>query len=91
MKKRRKSIMVLGVGPVLLMTVLFVVLCVFLTIAYFGPRERDHGVAVCSLFFGVSSGIAAILLLAAFFRHRREDAEREEAWAKMEERERRKK
>lgn len=90
MKKRRKSIMVLGAGPVLTMSALFVILCAFLVTAFFSLRTRDPALAAASLFFALASGVSAFLLLAAYFRHRRDDARREKAWAEMEEKEQRK-
>lgn len=85
MKKKRKSIMVLGKGPVLFMTFLFTVLFVCLLIASVTLRQRDPGTAIAALFFSIASLAAALLLVAAYFRHRKEDAEREAAWAEMEE------
>ena len=84
MKKKRKAIMVLGTGPVLFMTVVFSILFVLLLCAYGMLRQRDPGTAAAALFFGIAAGIAALLLLAAYFRHKREDAEREAAWAELE-------
>ena len=78
--------MVLGAGPVLTMTVLFFLLCAVLCACFLLMRRRDLGTAAVCLLFGVASGAAGILLLAAYFRHRKEDREREDAWRAMEER-----
>ena len=87
MKKKRKSIMVLGTGPVLFMTVVFIILFICLLTAYAMLRNRDPGTAAAALFFGIAAGVAAILLMAAYFRHKREDAEREARWAELDKKE----
>ncbi len=84
MKKKRKSIVVLGTGPVLFMTVLFSLLFACLLAAFLMLRLRDTGTAVTALFFSIASGLAAIFLLAAYFQHRKDDAEREAAWDELE-------
>ena len=84
MKKKRKSIMVLGKGPVLFMTVLFALLCVCLFAAFILLRQRDSGTAFTALFFAVAAFLAAVFLLAAYFSHRKDDAEREAAWEELE-------
>ncbi len=84
MKKKRKSIMVLGKGPVLFMTVLFLFLFVCLLAAFLMLRQRDTGTAVTALFFSIASVLAAVFLLAAYFQHRKDDAEREAAWDELE-------
>lgn len=76
--------MVLGTGPVLTMTVLFLVLLVCLGGAFFMLLERDPGTAATCLFFALASGTAAVFLMIAYFRHRKEDAQREERWAQLE-------
>ena len=80
MKKKRRSIMVLGTGPVLFMSVLFTLLFVCLLIAFFLMRQRDAGTALTALIFGVSSFLAAVSLLAAYFTHKKDDDAREAAW-----------
>ncbi len=84
MKKKRKSIVVLGTGPVLFMTVLFSLLFICLLAAFLMLRLRDTGTAFTALFFSIASGLAAIFLLAAYFQHRKDDAEREAAWDELE-------
>ncbi len=86
MKKKRKSIMVLGTGPVLTMTVLFFLLCAVLCACFLMMRRRDPGTAAACLLFGVASGTAGVALLGAYFRHRKEDQEREKAWEALEKR-----
>ena len=86
LKKKRKSIMVLGTGPVLTMTVLFFLLCAVLCACFLMMRRRDPGTAATCLLFGVASGAAGVALLGAYFRHRKEDQEREKAWEALEER-----
>ncbi len=90
MKKKRKSIMVLGTGPVLTMTVLFFLLLVILCACFLMMRQRDPGTAAACLIFGVASGAAGVSLLGAYFRHKKEDREREDAWQALEERWKRK-
>ncbi len=84
MKKKRKSIMILGKGPVLFMTVLFVLLCVCLFAAFILLRQRDTGTAFTALFFAAAAFLAAVFLMAAYFSHRKDDAEREAAWEELE-------
>lgn len=84
MKKKKRSIMVLGKGPVLFMTALFALLCVCLFAAFILLRQRDSGTAYTALFFAVSSFLAVVFLMAAYFSHRKDDAEREEAWEELE-------
>ena len=84
MKKKRKSIMVLGKGPVLFMTVLFAIPFVCLLAAFILLRQRDLGTAITALFFSIASFLAAVLLMAAYFSHRKDDAAREAAWDELE-------
>ena len=82
--KKRKRIVVLGTGQVLFLTVLFLILFVCLGTAFLLLRERDRGTAAAALFFAVASFLAAVFLLAAYFSHKKEDAEREAAWDELE-------
>ncbi len=84
MKKKRKSIMVLGTGPVLFMTVMFLLLFICLLAAFVMLRQRDPGTAIAALFFSIASCLAALFLLAAYFQHKKEDAQREKAWDELE-------
>ena len=84
MKKKRKSIVVLGTGPVLFMTFIFLVLFLCLFAAFLLLRQRDMRTAITALFFSLASLLAALFLLAAYFHHKKEDTEREAAWDKLE-------
>ena len=66
---------------------LFLFLFACLLIAFLLLRQRDPGTAAAALFFSIASCAAAFLLLAAYFRHRKEDAEREAAWAELDKKE----
>ena len=82
--KKRKRIVVLGTGQVVFLTVVFAVLFLCLITAFILLRERDRGTASVALFFAIASFLAAVFLLAAYFSHKKEDAEREAAWDELE-------
>ena len=84
MKKKRKPIVVLGKGPVMFMSVMFVLLCVCLFAAFLLLRFRDPGTAIAALFFSIASFLATVFLLAAYFHHKKEDDQREAAWDELE-------
>jgi cell division protein FtsW (lipid II flippase) len=84
MKKKKKSIMVLGTGPVLFMTALFSLLFVCLLVAFFLLRQRDIGTAFTALVFSIGAFLAAVSLMAAYFTHKKDDDAREAAWEELE-------
>jgi len=84
MKKNKKTILVLGKGPVLSMTIIFVFLFMILLGAFIMLRKRDPGVAVTALVFSVASLTVAVLMMASYFRHRKDDRAREKAWEDLE-------
>ena len=82
--RKKKSIMVLGKGPVLVMTVLFLFLMVFLIFMFFQLRSREAGLSAACLFFALASGAVAVLLLMAYFAHRKDDERLTAHWAELE-------
>ena len=82
--RQKKSIMVLGKGPVLVMTVLFLLLMVFLAYMFLQLRSREAGLGFACLFFALASGAAAVLLLLAYFAHRKDDERLTAHWAELE-------
>lgn len=82
--RQKKSIMVLGKGPVLVMTVLFLFLMVFLVYMFFQLHSREPGIGVACLFFALASGVVAVLLLLAYFTHRKDDERLTAHWAELE-------
>lgn len=85
MKKKRNSIMVLGTGPVIVMSVLLIFLLVFLIYMAVALRQREPALSVGCVFFAIISGGVAGLLISACVHHRKEDRLLEQRWAKLDE------
>ena len=85
MKKKRNSIMVLGTGPVVAMSVLLIFLLVFLIYMAAALREREPALSVGCVFFAIVAGGVAVLLVSACIHHRKEDRQLEARWEKLDE------